>query len=81
MTSLASIAQRTRRRLSRRTAPRPASSIQCVLASSSCYQGASYAHPHLLPPPHQDVNKEAGAEDMFKKVGEAYEVRPWLNWL
>ena len=22
----------------------------------------------------QDVNKEAGAEDMFKKIGEAYEV-------
>lgn len=23
----------------------------------------------------QDVNKEAGAEDTFKKIGEAYEVR------
>jgi len=25
----------------------------------------------------QDVNKEAGAEDRFKKIGEAYEVRAW----
>jgi hypothetical protein len=26
--------------------------------------------------PLQDVNKEPGAEDLFKKIGEAYEVRP-----
>lgn len=29
----------------------------------------------MRPSTPQDVNKEAGAEDMFKKIGEAYEVR------
>lgn len=39
--------------------------------------GTPLALIHSLPPRllgMQDVNKEPGAEDMFKKIGEAYEV-------
>jgi hypothetical protein len=36
--------------------------------------GAPSPHLTLFRPPLQDVNKEAGAEDTFKKIGEAYEV-------
>jgi len=32
--------------------------------------------PCLVCTPIQDVNKDPGAEDTFKRIGEAYEVSP-----
>jgi hypothetical protein len=47
-------------------------SVRCPCADQRC--PVLFAAVHLLPSFMQDVNKDPGAEDTFKQIGEAYEV-------